>query len=511
LTVGFASGTYTAGSTYTFASSAPIAFGSATSEISVKWYGAKGDGVTDDTSAIQAALNVPSTQEAMSVFLPAGTYFVTAPGVTAGSGPAGGVALAVTQALNLRGAGIRRTIIIVNPTTSFVGAGLLVEQTGASASTAGFSTISDLSIQAPSPYTPPLDLVVVHANSVAIRRLDLQYAGRFGVLVESGNPIPGGGPAGGIYGGSIACPWSAFGASGDIFEVASDSWILEFITGTFCPSNGYLAGYPVPTTTTASFTPAVMVANPFPPATAANTSQISVGSTANVPPFVAIGFDQNVYSVVSVDSPTLMTLMTVASSLPLQEVTNSVPVSSKVQFGSLVYVHGSDTNGGVGTGVSGNDSNFVVADQSLAGGLWVQCYAQDANAAYIAGSGGSRFVGCDMEVAVGLIDVNGQGHVVVGGTLSENVATLIDVVSVSPNQSAMSFSRTDPNGVVMTVNMPFVNGGTADSPMYFTKTSLWVVQYATSSAGTITITAPGHPFVGGELIVVGSGSMATAA
>jgi len=40
--------------------------------VNVKWFGAKGDGVTDDSDAIQAAVNTGS-----SVFVPAGTYLIT--------------------------------------------------------------------------------------------------------------------------------------------------------------------------------------------------------------------------------------------------------------------------------------------------------------------------------------------------------------------------------------------------------------------------------------------------
>lgn len=45
--------------------------------VSVKDFGAVGDGVVDDTTAIQAALNYAGTLTGCSVFMPAGTYLVT--------------------------------------------------------------------------------------------------------------------------------------------------------------------------------------------------------------------------------------------------------------------------------------------------------------------------------------------------------------------------------------------------------------------------------------------------
>ena len=46
--------------------------------VSVKWYGAQGDGTTDDTAAIQAAIN-SQTRDVCEIYLPEGTYKITSP------------------------------------------------------------------------------------------------------------------------------------------------------------------------------------------------------------------------------------------------------------------------------------------------------------------------------------------------------------------------------------------------------------------------------------------------
>ena len=50
--------------------------------VNVRWFGAKGDGTTDDTAAIQAALDLVYSAGGGTVFFPLGQYATTAPSVS---------------------------------------------------------------------------------------------------------------------------------------------------------------------------------------------------------------------------------------------------------------------------------------------------------------------------------------------------------------------------------------------------------------------------------------------
>lgn len=85
------------------------ALGVRLSEVSVKSYGAVGDGVADDTVAIQAAIDAAAPVGA-AVFLPAGRYLISA-------------SLELTSGTTLRGAGRGSTVIDITGLGAALGAG----------------------------------------------------------------------------------------------------------------------------------------------------------------------------------------------------------------------------------------------------------------------------------------------------------------------------------------------------------------------------------------------------
>ena len=74
--------------------------------VSVAWFGAKGDGVTDDTVAIQAAVNFCATSN-LTLFVPPGTYVCTAQ-------------ITGTGRLHMFGAGMRSTTFLFPSNSGFL-------------------------------------------------------------------------------------------------------------------------------------------------------------------------------------------------------------------------------------------------------------------------------------------------------------------------------------------------------------------------------------------------------
>lgn len=104
--------------------------------VNVRWFGATGDGVTDDTTSIQAALdsaatgNGATTIMGATVFIPAGIYVISS--------------LTIARGVALIGAGMTQTILNRTDTTGY---GILFDSTGLAVNATQDSvTIRDLSL-----------------------------------------------------------------------------------------------------------------------------------------------------------------------------------------------------------------------------------------------------------------------------------------------------------------------------------------------------------------------------
>jgi Pectate lyase superfamily protein len=152
--------------------------------VSVRWFGAYGDGTHDDTAAIQNAINfvsanLPSPYVAGNdVLVPPGKYLVTA--------PSGAAALWLLNNVNLVGEGgppYGPQILIAGP-----GSGVAVETRGTGV--ARGAQIRNLSFYPSSP--TPQDAIVLHTNNAAVYDCFITGMGRHGILIESGYATSGG-------------------------------------------------------------------------------------------------------------------------------------------------------------------------------------------------------------------------------------------------------------------------------------------------------------------------------
>ena len=157
--------------------------------VNVKWFGATGDGTTDDTAAIQAAIDV--TTESKVVEFPQGQYRVVPPDATSAA-----LEIVASNAI-LEGigssawpvaAGTAPTIIVDAPSPSG-GVGILIERV-IYLNTSDQCAVKNLNFVSGS--NAPMAFVVVHSQQVLIDTCSFNCPlgaglGRWGVVFESGD------------------------------------------------------------------------------------------------------------------------------------------------------------------------------------------------------------------------------------------------------------------------------------------------------------------------------------
>ncbi|MDD3927834.1 MAG: glycosyl hydrolase family 28-related protein, partial [bacterium] len=110
-----------------------------------QWWGAKGDGITDDTAAIQAAVNAAATIMANTgglVFFPAGYYKTTSPIILPRSGDT------LTNLVRLQGAGMKTTIF-GSSAAGFPADRALIEWDQTAATRTWYQSIKDMTFSLP--------------------------------------------------------------------------------------------------------------------------------------------------------------------------------------------------------------------------------------------------------------------------------------------------------------------------------------------------------------------------
>lgn len=158
--------------------------------ISVKWFGAVGNGVTDDTVAIQNALDwgkaliANDPRNGITVILPSGNYIIRP------QAPDAEWALRVTKNVRLIGVGglmHTTSVLFIDGAKTAI----LLEGGGASG-----TVIEHISFYPLPSGTGYRDGIVIHAGLVTINQCMFISAGRYGVVVESGIVKNGGGLVG---------------------------------------------------------------------------------------------------------------------------------------------------------------------------------------------------------------------------------------------------------------------------------------------------------------------------
>lgn len=136
----------------------------------VKAYGATGDGVTNDYTAITAAITAATAAGGGTVYFPAGTYSIA-------------TRIALKDKVSLKGAG--RTVVTIKPTAAVATSVML----GSSGDTVSGMTISGLGIDANYPTANIKAVQITSGDRVEVRDVWVRNCGGAGIYFEASTDV----------------------------------------------------------------------------------------------------------------------------------------------------------------------------------------------------------------------------------------------------------------------------------------------------------------------------------
>jgi len=415
--------------------------------INVKWAGAYGDGIHDDTTALQNVFNVAPagtlSSDTISVFMPGGTYVVTA----APNRPALNIARP-TQLFGQGGTGetTQATRIHCNgvPPTTGGSCALCIE--GADSVAAG-STVDNVLIDSPSGNLQ--DGIVVHAASVILTNCSVLDVWRYGYVISSGSTGTG---ADATALGASAIPGND--VSADFCRVVDD---FAEACGSIVPTLGGGATV-VGVQVTAPFTqPAIGSSVEVQVNTTVPLSWDAQGSPVGI---VQVGaFETNMYEIGSIVDETHIILTNVSSyDAGLNPVAVGSTVAAGLYFnvGAGLIVYGADGNSCYVQGFNNATCCNGTHNETDGAAVFIACYCQDTYYPHIDASPGvNMYIGCNQESGAEAILTLSAEPLIVGGNVAVDLkgGSANYASRLSSTQSNVTFAQVGADGATYRVTL----------------------------------------------------------
>jgi hypothetical protein len=418
--------------------------------VDVKWWGAYGDGIHDDTDAINAALHfnngAPSQGygSPLDVYVPPGTYLVTAPDHQC--------ALTIIHNTHFHGAG-------------GTGLGSFIVCSGATGGCLevgdpkGFSNYSEIDnicfkgaardfLGGP---PAPLDLISVHAGGVKIHNCSFQFCTRFGVIFSAGTA--GSTVSGGLVGVTSMADGSVVGGV-DMYRI----YDCDFNE---CPSSiGSCATVKSDFTQVREGETGTMEVSP-------STAQFGFIPDTGYKPVISVGAGSaiDMFEIEGVIDDTHITVKNLNVAVDLYTTTpkgGTITANTPIQHGHAIASSFDEANGGVISGCQVNGSNIAYYAGCVC--TYVGCYSQACRGLWgwaTAAAAGPTYVGCESEDAAAAVLILGGNPVILGGSLAAGAANVspaykpsASAVIVGAEVANIIFNDKDSYGDSYTVEIP---------------------------------------------------------